>query len=533
MHFTVERQVRMMDPKILEDYAERVYGYAVNRTYSRDEADELSQEILLTALQKLHKLREEDKFEPWLWGVANNVTKVFRRRMGKQRAMYSYDVPEDLSIFDEYTAETEELYDRLRTQISMLSAIYRDIIILYYYDGLSTKQISEKLNIPEGTVTWRLSAGRSKLKRELEPYQAPPEKGNTNMNESALRPVTLYIYIYGNGDYGSGKPFPGEYVNDALSQNICYHCYEEAKTVEELAKICGVPAYYIEDRIGNLTYRKALIEQPKGKYLTDFVIRSKKHTDYWENNAMPALAPIADKMIAALKNIAAEVYRTDHYKAGRSENELFYIYSILSLINQERNSGAEFPEFQPNYDGNCFRYLATMGDVKTYSIGGRICGNRGSRGSYEHRAYHFGNVGFRESDIMYDRLINVCEDILKTGAPEDKYSASEAIEKGYIKKSDSGELFVDIPAFTKEQKAEFDKIADKHLAPLMPEYNAIFHRFAEGYRRLIPAHLSDDAKRLTYGFFDGLAEILFKYGEESGQIAPPETPYCEILIQHK
>ena len=106
-----------MNPQVLENYVERIYGYAVNRTYSRDEADELSQEILLTALQKLPKLREEDKFEPWLWGVANNVTKVFRRRMGKQRAMYSYDIPEDLSIFDEYTAETEELYDRLRTQI--------------------------------------------------------------------------------------------------------------------------------------------------------------------------------------------------------------------------------------------------------------------------------------------------------------------------------------------------------------------------------------------------------------------------------
>ena len=100
MHFTVERQMRMMDSKILEAYADRVYGYAVNRTFSRDEADELSQEILLTALQELPKLRNEERFEPWLWGVANNVAKTFRRRMGKQRAMYSYDIPEDLSIFD-------------------------------------------------------------------------------------------------------------------------------------------------------------------------------------------------------------------------------------------------------------------------------------------------------------------------------------------------------------------------------------------------------------------------------------------------
>ena len=72
----------------------------------------------------------------------------------------------------------------------MLSEIYRNIIILYYYDGLSTKEIADKLNIPEGTVTWRLSVGRKKLKKEFD-----------DMNETALRPVRMNIGIYGNGDY--------------------------------------------------------------------------------------------------------------------------------------------------------------------------------------------------------------------------------------------------------------------------------------------------------------------------------------------
>ncbi|MCH5199888.1 MAG: RNA polymerase sigma factor [Oscillospiraceae bacterium] len=521
----------MMDPKILEAYAERVYGYAVNRTYSRDEADELSQEILLTALQKLPKLREEDKFEPWLWGVANNVTKVFRRRMGKQRAMYSYDIPEDLSIFDEYTAETEELYDRLRTQISMLSAIYRDIIILYYYDGLSTKQISEKLNIPEGTVTWRLSAGRSKLKQELEPYQAPPEKGNSNMNESALRPVQLSIGIYGSGDFDAGKPFPGTYINDALSQNICYHCYEEARTVEDLAKLIGVPAYYIEDRIGNLTYRNALIEQPKGKYLTDFVIFSKKHHEYLIQNAMSAIAPIADRMIAAFKNLTAEIYSTDHYKGGKSENELFYLYSVLALALRDHPM---YPEIPPNYDGNCWRYSANETDISRINLGisQNISGNRGSRGTFEYREFTYNKYKYHPI-LIYDKQINVCEDILTKGDTDDQYLAAKMIEEGYLSRSEDGRLSVNIPAFTKEQMTAFVKAAEKHIDPLMAEYTAIVERVSEGYQALFPKRLSDDAKRFGSNFFHGLLAVLFSYAEESGQLSPPETPYCEILIQHK
>lgn len=60
------------------DYIERIYGYAFNKTYSREEADELAQEILFTAVKELKKLKNPESFEAWLWGVANNVTKTFK-----------------------------------------------------------------------------------------------------------------------------------------------------------------------------------------------------------------------------------------------------------------------------------------------------------------------------------------------------------------------------------------------------------------------------------------------------------------------
>ena len=70
------------------------------------------------------------------------------------------------------------------------------------------------------------------------------------MLETALRPIKMRIDIYGSGNYnGKTIPFPSDFIDDALSQNILYHCYEQAKNVEELAKLCGVPAYYVEDRL--------------------------------------------------------------------------------------------------------------------------------------------------------------------------------------------------------------------------------------------------------------------------------------------
>ena len=199
-----------MENGIIAEYTERVFAYALKRTFNYDEAEELSQEILVTAIKELHKLKNEESFEPWLWGIAGNVTKAFSRKMGKQRAMFSYDVPEDIVYDDGTDDKSEQELSVLRAQIAMLSKAYRDIIVFHYYDNLSVKQISERLSIPEGTVTWRLSEARRKLTKEC-----------NEMNETALRPKTMHINIHGNGNYnGTTVPFPTVYIDDALSHGL-------------------------------------------------------------------------------------------------------------------------------------------------------------------------------------------------------------------------------------------------------------------------------------------------------------------------
>ena len=154
-----------MKKEILTEYAEKVYGYAFRRTYSVEEAEDLSQEILLTALSAMDKLTDDAKFEPWLWALAANVTKSFRRHIGKQRAMFTYDsFPEDIA--EEADEDCEEEESRIREKIAYLSRAYREIILLHYYDNLGVSEIAERLGLPVGTVTWRLSEARKKLKKE-------------------------------------------------------------------------------------------------------------------------------------------------------------------------------------------------------------------------------------------------------------------------------------------------------------------------------------------------------------------------------
>lgn len=515
-----------MDISMIENYIEKIYGYAVNNTFNREEADELSQEILFTVVREFSNLQNVSSFEPWLWGIAKNVARSYRRHKGKERAIYSFDVLDTLVYEETEEDDDEELYDFLRTKIAMLSAIYRDITIFYYYDNLSTKQISERLGIPEGTVTWRLSEARRKLKKECK-----------TMNETALRPKKMHLDIYGNGNYdGKTISFPSEFIDDSLSQNILYYCYDDAMTIEELAKYCGVPAYYIEERVNNLIKREAMIEQVKGKYRTDFLIWSDKYGIYCEENAEKALMPIMDKLIAAIDDIALDASKIDFYKAEKSDHDLWYLYGIMAFAYISRKyCTLPYPQFKVKYDGFAWCYLGNIETGKHHriGIGTQHSANMGSRGSCSHTAYN-GISGISFRPMMYDNYINVCADILYNGKTEDIDSLANAIKDGYIVKRDDNSLFVTTPAFTIAQNRAFEEIVDKHSAPLIPEYSNAVNNFVSGYKKLFPKHLADDADRMCRGMFMGMFSVVVDYAQRTGKTAlPTKGSVLDVIIQFK
>ncbi len=118
------------------------------------------------------------------------------------------------------------------------------------------------------------------------------------------------------------KPFPSVYINDALSQNILYDSYEKPCAIEELAKLCGVLAYYIEDRIRHLLKYEAMVEPVKEKYQTDFIIWSDKYGIYCEENAEKTLMPIMDDLLSALKEISRQAMKLDFAMLSGNSNEI-------------------------------------------------------------------------------------------------------------------------------------------------------------------------------------------------------------------
>ncbi len=513
-----------MEPSMLESYVEKVYGYAVKHTFSQDEADELSQEILLAAVKALPKLQKEGSFEPWLWGIARNVTHAFSRKRGKERQLYLYDMPK--IIAQDADEEQEEQLHSLRKKVAMLSKMYREIILLYYYDALSTKEIAARLGIPEGTVTWRLMEGRRKIRREFD-----------EMEEKALRPRKMRIDIYGIVNINDpAATFPIDLISDALSQSILLYCYDQARTVEEIAQALGVPAYYVEERMENLERREAILQQKKGKYRTDFAILSDEHLRYYEENAEKALLPLLPELMDALQQMAHEAQYIPFYRAGKEEKDLWYLYGMLAFDNMSaKHCPLPYPAFRKRDDGYAWRYLGNVQTKKHHSIGigTQHSANREGRGRLHHTCYN-GVPGTAWRNMMRDSCINVCEDILYMGKTDDVYTLADAIREGYIKRTEEGAFFVTTPAFTLDQRKAFDAITEKYMQPLVAKYNECMERFAAGYKKLFPRHLWEDADRLSQNMYKGMFAVVAAYAQREGLMdCPSEGCHLDVLQQWK
>lgn len=356
------------------------------------------------------------------------------------------------------------------------------------------------------------------------------------MKESALRPVELAIRISGSGEYnGTTTPFPYTYINDALSQNILYQCYEQSRTVEELAGICGVPAYYVEDRIDNLLKREAVTEPVKGKYRTEFMIYSEKVNEYCMR-AADVFEPVVENFVKAMRVLADRVEELGIYTAGKSKEELVYLYGMMAMEHLSKTyNPVEWKEHPVRYDGGRWSYHAHLLNYHKYpmrSLGREQCGNRGNEGSYSHTSYHFGNFTYRE--MMWANQVNVCEAILNGDEVTDTEAAASAIEAGYIIRRD-GKLTVAVPAFTKEQYDRFTKLVEETFTNVIGVYTEAVRKYVTGYKKLFPAHLEEHVDRAcNYRFLTSYAVDIYDLATAQGLLMPPtEGSVCDVLVQYR
>lgn len=245
--------------RIILAYSKKIYGFAMKKAYSYEEAEELCAEMVSEVYSALLRADEVANIEGYIWRICEHTYAKYVNREKKKTGL-SVDGLE-VVYFDTYNlGEQNEELDKLRKEIGFLSFIRRKIIYSFYYEGKSIAKIAAEQALSEGTVKWHLNKARNDLK---EGFLMERKVGRLG-----LAPIEA-VGISHDGRPGS-KGGPEYWLDDKINLNILYSVYDFPKTKDEIAEEMGMTPVYLEERIEELAANGFLTET-KGKRYTTYV----------------------------------------------------------------------------------------------------------------------------------------------------------------------------------------------------------------------------------------------------------------------
>lgn len=173
--------------KIYNEAYKAVYWTAMSLLKNEADAEDIVQDTFVTLIESYDTIQDKSKVIQWLKKIAANkcLNRLTRTKTDAAPDEFFEDVealPED--FLPDSIVESEETRKIIMDIINnSLSEDVRRTLILFYFDEMSTKEIAEAMGIPQGTVLWRLSFAKKKIKKEVEKYE---DENNTKLYGMAV-----------------------------------------------------------------------------------------------------------------------------------------------------------------------------------------------------------------------------------------------------------------------------------------------------------------------------------------------------------
>ncbi len=163
---------------LVEQFQSTVQAIALRRLGNASEAVELTQEVFLHVLRRIHQLREPERFAGWLRQV---TVRMAINRATRKTAPATADAGVLEGSYEQARQPVEELIRRERAErlwaaLRRLKPLDRDALVAFYIRGLSLVEMVGELQVPLGTIKRRLHTARKRLRLELEASAADAEE---------------------------------------------------------------------------------------------------------------------------------------------------------------------------------------------------------------------------------------------------------------------------------------------------------------------------------------------------------------------
>ena len=145
----------------IEKYSDIVYRVAITRVGTKENAEDIYQEVFLKFASKKPKFKSEEHQKAWLIRVTINLSNNYLKSAWKRK---NVELDENIKYEEEKIDQREnEVYEEVRK----LPEDYQTVIYLFYYEGYKTSEISKLLKKNENTIKTWLSRAREILKQNL------------------------------------------------------------------------------------------------------------------------------------------------------------------------------------------------------------------------------------------------------------------------------------------------------------------------------------------------------------------------------
>lgn len=147
--------------ELVVQYHADVYRYAYRLAGGVADAEDLTQQTFLIAQQRLAQLREPSKAIGWLFAITRSC---FLKSHRRTRPVAAGAIELDVDSIPEIGSDDEIDRERLQQGINHLPDSFKIVLLMFYFEQLSYKDIAERLDVSIGTVMSRLSRAKGRLR---------------------------------------------------------------------------------------------------------------------------------------------------------------------------------------------------------------------------------------------------------------------------------------------------------------------------------------------------------------------------------
>lgn len=154
--------------QLVRRHLRAAYAVALAVTGEPADAEDVSQEAFVVALERLDQCRQPERFAAWLLRIVRTRA-LNHRRAETLRASLPLERADGTASGDDPSADAElsELRDRLRAGLATLPETQRQVVLLHDLEGWRHREIADALEIPEGTARHHLFHARRALRALL------------------------------------------------------------------------------------------------------------------------------------------------------------------------------------------------------------------------------------------------------------------------------------------------------------------------------------------------------------------------------